>query len=200
MSLMVSISGIRGVVGESLTPEVVVRYVSAYAAWCRRGASHTPAIVVGRDGRITGLPLADLITATLAMHGAHVRDIGICPTPTVQLAVEHEHADGGISITASHNPMQWNGMKFLAPSGMFLNGAENAAFWALAVAQQTPATWDTLGSRVVDSTWLTKHINLVLALPFVDKAMIRKRRFRVVVDCVDAAGGTVFPPAQGTRL
>lgn len=193
MSLIVSISGIRGVVGESLTPEVIVRYATAFAAWCRTRSGHAPTVIVGRDGRITGLPVADLVIGTLTLHGAHVRDIGICPTPTVQLAVEHEHAGGGISITASHNPMQWNGLKFLAPSGMFLDAAENAELWALADQSHSLASWDTIGRRRDDTAWIRRHIDLVLGLPLVNAAEIRRRSFRVVIDCVDAAGGAIVP-------
>lgn len=193
MSLMVSISGIRGIVGETLTPDVIVRYVSAYGAYCRQYAPTAPVVVVGRDGRITGGPVADLIISTLSMSGVSVKDIGICPTPTVQLAVEHEHAAGGISVTASHNPMQWNGMKFMAPTGLFLDAAENAAFWALAEQQHPYARWDAMGTITRIPAWVQRHVDLVLALPLIDTESIRKRRFRVVVDCVDAAGGGIVP-------
>jgi len=198
MSLMVSISGIRGIVGESLTPEVIIRYVSAYAAYCREQGSEAPVVVVGRDGRITGGPLTDLIISTLSLSGASVIDIGVCPTPTVQLAVEHERAAGGISVTASHNPMQWNGMKFMAPTGLFLDAAENAVFWALAEKQHPFAPWDGIGTITRMPTWVQRHIDMVLALPLVDRETIRKRRFRVVVDCVDAAGGGIVPPLLKT--
>jgi len=193
MALMVSISGIRGVVGESLTPEVIIRYVTAFGAYCRTHQPGSATVVVGRDGRITGGAITDLIISTLTMSGVSVQDIGICPTPTVQLAVEHEHAAGGIAVTASHNPMQWNGMKFMAPTGLFLDGQENAAFWALAEKNHPYARWDAVGRAVRNTTWLQKHIDLVLNLPFVQRETIRKRHFRVVLDCVDAAGGAIVP-------
>ncbi|MEW6062240.1 MAG: phosphoglucosamine mutase, partial [Bacteroidota bacterium] len=127
MSLMVSISGIRGVVGESLTPEVVVKYAAAFAEYAKFGT-----IIIGRDGRITGNSIASIVSSTLLQMGCNVIDLGICPTPTVSLAVERLHAAGGIAITASHNPMIWNGLKFIAPTGMFLNAEENRVFWSIA--------------------------------------------------------------------
>jgi phosphomannomutase len=193
MPLMVSISGIRGVIGESLSPDIISRYAAGFAAYVRRYDGEAPLVVVGRDGRITGKPVADILTATLAMCGVRVCDIGICPTPTVQLAVEGLHASGGISIPASHNPMQWNGMKFIAPTGMFLDGAENAEFWALAASPARYAGWREFGAVSADPSWIQKHIDAVLALHYLDIAKIRKRRFRVVLDCVNAAGGVIMP-------
>jgi phosphomannomutase len=119
---MVSISGIRGIVGESITPEVAVRYASAFGEYCLKRSSAIPTVVIGRDGRVTGKYLTDLIVSTLRAKGVHVRDLGVCPTPTVQLAVERTGASGGIVITASHNPSQGNGMKFVASTGMFIDG------------------------------------------------------------------------------
>lgn len=191
MSLMVSISGIRGIVGESLTPETIVRYASAFARYC--AGTGRPLIIVGRDGRSTGPFVMDLITGALRSAGADVRSLGICPTPTVQLAVEHERAAGGISVTASHNPMPWNGMKFVAPSGMFLDAAQNRAFWALADAPPVYAPWAEIGTLTQDDSWIQKHIDAVMALPYLDPETIRARRFRIVLDCVNAAGGVIVP-------
>ncbi len=193
MSLMVSISGIRGVIGESLTPEIISRYTAGFATYVRRYDAETPLVVVGRDGRITGKPVADIIISTLAMCGVRVCDIGICPTPTVQLAVEGLRASGGISVTASHNPMQWNGMKFIAPTGMFLDAAENEEFWGLAASPARYSPWKEFGSVNADGSWIQKHIDAVLALHYIDVERIRKRRFRVVLDCVNAAGGAIMP-------
>ena len=193
MSLMISISGIRGVVGDTLTPEVAVRYAAAFGEYCRRKNPENPSVVVGRDGRVTGPPIADLICSTLRSTGSDVRYLGICPTPTVQLAVEHENATGGISVTASHNPLQWNGMKFVAASGMFLDAEENRELWAIADLTPHYVPWDRLGTLTHDETWLQKHIDAVLSLTTIDPALIRKRRFRVVLDCVNAAGGLIVP-------
>lgn len=190
---MVSISGIRGVVGETLTPETAVKYAAAFAEYCAARSGTKPTIVVGRDGRITGAMLSDIICGTLIAAGADVRLLGICPTPTVQLAVERGHAAGGISITASHNPMQWNGMKFIADTGMFLDGGENRQFWALAETPRSYRDWKSTGTLAPDSSWIQKHIDAVLSLPFLDPAPIRKRNLKVVLDCINAAGGVIVP-------
>ncbi|MEW5797745.1 MAG: phosphoglucosamine mutase [Bacteroidota bacterium] len=189
MSLMVSISGIRGVVGVSLTPDVIIKYVSAFAEYTNRGT-----LVVGRDGRITGHSIANLIAATLVQAGCTVVDIGICPTPTVGLAVEQMKAAGGIAITASHNPMIWNGMKFIAPTGMFLNGTENRTFWNLADHGNFKyAPWDKQGKIQVKTDFINEHIQAILSLPYIDKKKIAARKFKVVVDCVNASGGIIVP-------
>ena len=189
MSLMVSISGIRGVVGESLTPEVVVRYAAAFAEYCRKGP-----IVIGRDGRSTGSVIANLAVSTLLAKGSDVIAIGICPTPTVQLGVEKLHAAGGISVTASHNPMVWNGLKFLASTGLFLNAEENTAFWAIADAPaRNYAAWEALGRHSKAPDLIGYHIEQILNLPYVDTPAIARKRFKVVVDCVNAAGSVIVP-------
>lgn len=194
MSLMLSVSGLRGVIGETLTPETVARYAVAFGEYCRRRTGHKPEIVLGRDGRVTGKVFANIISSSLLCTGADVRALGICPTPTIQIAVERIGAAGGISVTASHNPMQWNGMKFVGPSGMFLDAEENADLWAIADARSTSfAAWDALGMHMVDDTWLRKHIDTVLELQYVDKQKIRSRGFKVVVDCINTAGGAIVP-------
>ncbi len=194
MSLMVSISGIRGIVGETLTPEVVTRYATAFGRYCTPASGQAPTIVVGRDGRATGGVFTDIIIAALRATGARVVSLGISPTPTVQLAVEHIGAAGGISVTASHNPMQWNGMKFVAATGMFLDADENARLWAL--AEETPryVPWDRLGGVSVETEWLHRHIDQVLSLPYLDVPSLRRRKLRVVADCINASGGLIVPP------
>jgi phosphomannomutase len=189
MSLMVSISGIRGVVGSSLTPEVVVRYVAAYAQYCNEGT-----IAIGYDGRITGKPLAQLVSAILQHAGCDVLDLGICPTPTVALAVERLKTAGGISITASHNPIVWNGLKFFSPTGLFLDTEENEAFWQIAnEGNFTYALWDEQGKYSNSTDFLDKHIELILKLPFIDVPKLQQRRFKVAVDAVNAAGSFCVP-------
>jgi phosphomannomutase len=189
MSLMVSISGVRGVVGSTLTPDVVVRYASAFAEYCNRGV-----IVVGRDGRITGKPITHFVTSTLVSMGCDVIGLGICPTPTVQLAVERCRAAGGIAVTASHNPIIWNGLKFLANSGMFLDSPQNAI---LRTIVQKPdrqyVPWDQTGGFTADSTWIDKHIAAILEIPYLNLQRLRRRKFKVVVDCVNAAGSVIVP-------
>ena len=186
---MVSISGIRGIVGESLTPEAVVKYAAAFAEYSNGGT-----IVLGRDGRITGASIGHIVSSTLSQMGCNVVAIGICPTPTVALAVEKMRAAGGIAVTASHNPMQWNGLKFMAPNGMFLNGDENRKFWHIADRGTFHyAAWDAQGKHIADSSFIDKHIAAVLSLPYIKIDQIRKRKIKVVVDCVNAAGGAIVP-------
>lgn len=186
---MVSISGIRGVVGTTLTPEVVVKYAAAYSEYCERGP-----IALGRDGRISGPPIADLVSAALRHMGSNVIDLGVVPTPTVALAVERLGLAGGISVTASHNPMIWNGLKFFSRTGLFLNGDENRAFWAIADRGRFEyRPWDRLGQRTDRQDVRELHITSVLEMPVLRPEVIRKRRLRVVVDCVNASGGTVVP-------
>jgi len=181
------------VIGETLTPEITVQYAAAFGEYCRRRSGGKPSVVVGWDGRVTGSMITNLACSTLAATGADVRLLGICPTPTVQLAVEKEHASGGISITASHNPVEWNGMKFIAPTGMFLDGRENQEFWSLAEKPGRYVRWKEVGAIATDDTWLQRHVDDVFALPFLDPSLVRRRRFRVVLDCVNAAGGVIVP-------
>lgn len=189
MSLMVSISGIRGIVGESLSPEIVIKYASAFAEYSNHGT-----IVIGRDGRITGHSIANLVSSTLLQKGCDVIDLGICPTPTVGLAVERMRAAGGIAITASHNPMIWNGMKFIAPTGMFLNAQENRKFWSLADHGNFKyMAWDKQGTLQVKADFINEHIQAILSLPYIDKKKIAARKLKVVVDCVNASGGIIVP-------
>jgi phosphomannomutase len=189
MSLMVSISGIRGIVGESLTPETIVKYAAGFAEYCKRGT-----IIVGRDGRITGKSIADIVVATLLQMGCKVVSLGICPTPTVGLAIEKMHAAGGIVITASHNPMIWNGLKFIGSSGMFLNGEENRQFWAISdQGYFSYKKWNDQGTLTEDPDFINEHINTILALPCIKRTEIAGRKLKVVVDCVNTAGGNIAP-------
>ncbi len=186
---MVSISGIRGVVGSDLTPEVVVRYASAFAEYCNRGT-----IVIGRDGRITGKNVGNILASTLLQMGCEVLAIGICPTPTVALAVEKKKAAGGISITASHNPMQWNGLKFFASTGLFLDGEENQELWKIAGRpSRAYMPWDHQGTHTSIERFIDDHLQTVLSLPYMQPRKIKERKLKVVLDCVNAAGGVIVP-------
>ena len=193
MALMVSISGLRGIVGRSLTPEVIIRYAAAFAEYCARRSPGNPTVVLGGDGRSTGRMVTELAAGALLAKGMRVLTLGVCPTPTVQLAVEHERAAGGIAVTASHNPMEWNGLKFIAPTGMFLDGEENRQFWAIAGEEQTYCSWEGTGREVAAPGWLRKHVEAVLGLPGIDPPSVRRRRFTVVLDCINAAGGAIVP-------
>ncbi len=191
---MVSISGIRGIVGESLLPETVVRYAGAFGEYCRQRYSGNPEVVIGRDGRVTGRFITHLVASTLVSTGVRVRALGVCPTPTVALATERTDAAGGISVTASHNPMQWNGLKFMGSTGMFLNAEENQRVWDIAdTGSVTHARWDMIGTHVADQEWVQQHIDAVLSLPYLDVARIRRRKLRIVLDAVNAAGGIIVP-------
>ena len=190
--LMVSVSGIRGRVGEALTPEVVSRYAAAFGAWSiARGGSRS--IVVGRDSRVSGQMFHRIVVGTLQLAGCDVIDIGLTTTPGCQLAVEHHHAAGGLMLSASHNPIEWNALKFIGASGLFLEAAEGTAMRALVESGIPYATWDRIGAVVEDPDAAARHIDAVLAIPYVDVEAIRARRFKVALDCVRGAGATIMP-------
>jgi phosphomannomutase len=199
MTLIKSISGIRGTVGgaagENLTPVDIVRFTSAYYSHIRRAADSTRAtIVVGRDARLSGRMVQDLVVATLTACGADVIDCGLCTTPGVEMAVTHFRADGGIILTASHNPRQWNALKLLDARGEFLSAEAGAEILRTADAEDfSYASVDELGRVVERVDFTPTHIAAVLALPLVDAAAIRARRFRVVVDAVNSVGGVAIP-------
>jgi len=190
-TLMVSVSGMRGHVGTDLTPELVARYAAALGAWAV--AAGKPRVVLGRDSRTSGPMFARAAAAGLMSVGATVIDVGMVPTPTVQMAVEHHRAGAGLILTASHNPIEWNALKFVGPDGIFLDAADGAAVRAL--AEQGPARqgWDGLGDAVMDPDAVERHFQAILALPFLDLAAIRQRRFRVALDTVRGAGGGSVP-------
>ena len=190
--LMVSVSGIRGRVGEALTPEVVARYAAAFGAWAI-GRGSSKAVVLGRDSRVSGPMFHRVATAALQSVGCTIIDIGLTTTPTCQLAVEHHHAAGGLMLSASHNPIEWNALKLIGPSGLFLEAAEGQAMRAL-VEQGIPrATWDRLGTVEGDDRAIQRHVDRVLAIPYIDVEGIRRRRFRVALDCVRGAGAAIMP-------
>jgi phosphomannomutase len=189
MPLIRSISGLRGTIGDSLTPDVVARYAAAFAEYSGGGT-----IVVGRDGRPSGRWIEEVVVGTLVACGVNVRAIGIAPTPTVQLATEKSEASGGISITASHNPSQWNGLKFLNSDGIFLGPDECDDFFVVVDRGRSSfASWDALGTFEDAADTIERHVEQTLALPFVDLDALRARRFRVVVDAVNASGSVAVP-------
>jgi phosphomannomutase len=190
--LMVSVSGIRGRVGEGLTPEVVIRYAGAFGAWAT-GRGKSRVIVVGRDSRVSGPMFHRIVLGALESVGCRVIDIDLTTTPTCQLAVEHHHAAGGLMISASHNPIEWNALKFIGPSGLFLEAAEGAEMRSLVDRGIPNVTWDKLGTIERDDDAIERHIARVLSIPFLDVEGIRKRRFHVALDCVRGAGATIMP-------
>jgi phosphomannomutase len=190
--LMVSVSGIRGRVGAGLTPEVVASYAAAFGAWAIASDASKP-VVVGRDSRVSGPMFHRIVVGTLQSVGARVIDLGLTTTPTCQLAVEHHHAGGGLMISASHNPIEWNALKCIGPTGLFLDAVEGAAFRSL-VGQSFPrATWERLGAVDADDEAPARHIDAVLALPMIDVQRIRARHLHVALDCCRGAGAVIMP-------
>ena len=191
--LMVSVSGVRGRVGEALTPEIMAKFAAGFGAWARAKAAGEARIVVGRDSRVSGPMFHPVVISALQSVGCDIIDVGMAPTPTIQLAVEYHHAAGGLAITASHNPIEWNALKFIGPSGLFLDGDEAKQMRAVVDGDIPRATWDKLGEMTPDYDAATRHIESILALPFIDVEKIKKRRFRVALDCVRGAGGAFMP-------
>jgi len=198
-TLMVSVSGIRGHVGSDLTPELVARYAAALGAWSRSaqpagGSRGRPAVVLGRDSRTSGPMFAQAAAAGLMSVGVDVIDLGMVPTPTVQLAVEHHHAAAGLILTASHNPIEWNALKFVGPDGIFLDAEAGKAVQALADRGPERMGWSGLGTLQLDPGAIARHLDAILALPMIDASTIRSRRFKVALDCVRGAGTTAIVP------
>ncbi len=199
MTLIKSISGIRGTIGgapeDGLNPLAIVKFVAAYATFIRENTSvDTNKVVVGRDARISGPMVRDVVVGTLVGMGFDVVDIGLATTPTTEIAVAMERACGGIILTASHNPRQWNALKLLNENGEFLNAAEGAEVLRIAGSEVfTFADVDHLGKVIADATYKQKHIQRVLDLPLVDVEAIRAANFRVAIDCVNSVGGIVLP-------
>ena len=190
--LMVSVSGIRGRVGEALTPEIMATYAAAFGAWAVQKNPGRP-IVVGRDSRVSGPMFHRVALGALQSVGANVVDIGLTTTPTCQLSVEDHHAGGGLMLSASHNPIEWNALKFIGPTGMFLEAAEGTAMRAIAERGIPRATWDRLGSVESDSGAAARHLQRILKIPYLDIEGIRARKFHVALDCVRGAGAVIVP-------
>ena len=199
MTLIKSISGIRGTIGgkagEGLNPLDIVKFTSAYATLIRRTSTvKNNKIVVGRDARISGEMVKNVVCGTLMGMGFDVVNIGLASTPTTELAVTMAGACGGIILTASHNPKQWNALKLLNEHGEFLNAAEGEEVLRIAEAEAFEyADIDHIGSYIEDNTYNEKHIESVLALKLVDVEAIRRANFRVAIDCVNSVGGIILP-------
>jgi len=199
MTLIKSISGIRGTiggkVGEGLSPIDTVRFTAAYGTWIQnRCQIQLPTVVVGRDARISGDMIRQLVISTLQALGINVFDIGLSTTPTVELAVQMQNADGGIILTASHNPKQWNALKLLNEKGEFINADDGAEVLAIAESDDYNfAEVDDLGKYYSDDTYIQKHIDSVLKLKWVNINAIKSANFKVVVDAVNSTGGIAVP-------
>src|SRR3954467_1702531 len=171
-TLMISVSGIRGHVGTDLTPELVARYAAALGSWAGSQSTHRPAhptgrpsVVLGRDARTSGAMFSRAAAAGLMSVGVEVIDLGIVPTPTVQLAVEHHHAAAGLILTASHNPIEWNALKFVGPDGIFLDAAAGQTVRTLAEQGPPRSSWADLGGVREDPQAIQRHIDAILDLP-----------------------------------
>jgi phosphomannomutase len=193
--LMVSVSGVRGRVGEALTPEIVVRFATAFGAWIRDTRGAEPKVILARDSRTSGPMFERAVMAGLQATGCDVIHVGLAPTPTALLAIRHHHADGGIVVTASHNPVEWNALKFASAAGMFLDADEASAMRAL-LDRPTDhlATWDAIGRVIPDDGAIVRHLDAVLSIRYLDVEAIRARRFRVALDCIRGAGAALLPP------
>jgi len=199
VALIKSISGIRGTiggqVGQGLTPVDVVKYAAAFGTWVKKYSKNQRVhIVVGRDARISGDMVNNLVLGTLQGLGIDAIDIGVSTTPTVEIAVPEENADGGIIITASHNPKQWNALKLLNEKGEFISEKDGAE--VLKIAEQEAFSFaevNALGKIKKNDTYFQKHISRILDLSLVDVEAIKARNFRVVIDCVNSSGGVVLP-------
>lgn len=199
MTLIKSISGIRGIIGgrpgEGLSPVDIIKFTAAYSEWIRRSKTGKKCnLILGRDARPTGEVISRLVSGTIASMGIDVTDLGLATTPTVEIAVTGEKADGGIIITASHNPVQWNALKLLNDKGEFISAADGAEILEIADNMDYSfAGYEKTGSITQDKSYHTRHIDLVLAMPGVNIEKIRSRGFTVAVDCVNSVGGLVLP-------
>ena len=204
MTLIKSISGIRGtiggVVGDNLTPVDAVKFASAYGTWIKQQAQPSNpttgkvTVVIGRDARISGPMIHNLVMNTLIGLGIDVIDLGLSTTPTVEIAVPLEKAQGGIILTASHNPKQWNALKLLNHKGEFLSGADGAQILSIAEAEAFDfSEVDDLGTVTVNDAYMDIHIDEVLQLPLVDAEAVAQRKYKVVVDAVNSSGGIIIP-------
>lgn len=198
MALIKSISGIRGTIGgrsgNGLTPLDVVKFTAAFGQWLRQRNPSKQTVVIGRDGRLSGEMISKLVSSTLQGLGLNVIDLGLSTTPTVELAVPAEEAAGGIILTASHNPIQWNALKLLNETGEFISAQDGADVLSIAEEESFDfAEVRKLGSYQLNTSWLQKHIDMILALPLVDRNAIVTRNFRIVVDAVNSTGGIAVP-------
>ena len=197
MALIKSISGIRGTIGgkpgTNLSPLDIVKFTAAYAGWLTAsGANNT--VVIGRDGRMSGKMVSNLCSSTLIACGFDVIDIGITTTPTVEIAVKEEKAGGGIILTASHNPKEWNALKLLNSEGEFLNAAAGAEILRIAEFEEYNFTSvEKLGKSFFDDSYMAKHIAAVVNYPLVDVAAIKKAKLKIVVDAINSSGATYIP-------
>ncbi|MBT3571203.1 MAG: phosphoglucosamine mutase, partial [Flavobacteriales bacterium] len=198
MTLIKSISGIRGTiggcVGDALTPLDIVRFTASYATFIRKQSSSSNTIIIGRDARISGEMVSNIVSGTLIGCGFDVLDVGLSTTPTIEVAVQIEQSAGGIIITASHNPKQWNALKLLNDKGEFLSAKDGEEILELAENDAfTFSEVDDLGKYTFDDSFNDKHIEEVLNLNLVNVDLVKSAGFKVVVDAVNSTGGFMIP-------
>lgn len=198
MTLIKSISGIRGTIGgapdEGLTPLDIVKFTSAYGTWLKRNNTGKMKVVIGRDARLSGTMVTNIVSGTLQGLGIDVIDLDLSTTPTVEVAVPMEGAQGGIILTASHNPKQWNALKLLNEKGEFISAQDGTDLLAIAEANAFDyAEVDDLGEYSKDDSYLNKHIQSILDLELVDVEVIKSKNFKVAIDCVNSTGGIFLP-------
>jgi phosphomannomutase len=198
MALIKSISGFRGTIGgrpnDNLTPIDIVKFASAYGTWLKQKSAGPKKVVVGRDGRISGNMVANLVEQSLIALGIDVIQLGLSTTPTVEMCVVFEKADGGIILTASHNPKEWNALKLLNHKGEFVNAAEGKTILSLAANEDFDyADIDQMGKIILNGTSLQKHIDAIVNYPLVDIAAINKAQFSIVVDAINSSGAFAVP-------
>lgn len=198
MTLIKSISGIRGTIGgkagQSLSPIDIVKYTSSYVAWVKNKQPNAAKIIVGRDARISGAMVRNIVVSTIQSLGLDVIDLGLSTTPTVEMAVQFAAADGGIILTASHNPREWNALKLLNHKGEFISAEDGQ--WILNHAENEHVSFssiDHIGSVISDNNFMQEHIDAILNHPLVDKEAIKKRNFKIVIDPINSTGATFVP-------
>lgn len=193
MPLIASISGVRGVFGDGLDPATLVRFATAFGTWCRGRGKGAPTIVVGRDARVTGELCERIVVGSLQSVGCNVVKAGLATTPTVQMAVIQDRATGGIMLSASHNPAQWNALKLFNELGEYLTAAQGGEVLSIAEAgKSVVARYDRIGS-VSEKDYLPSHLDAILALPYIDPDRIAGAEFKVAVDAVNSVGGFAIP-------
>ena len=210
MALIKSISGIRGTIGgkpgNTLSPLDVVRFTAAYGTWLKtekvdKSVAGNPKVVIGRDGRISGAMVQRLVISTLNALAIDVIDLGLSTTPTVEMAVVFEKASGGIILTASHNPKEWNALKLLNNDGEFISGDDGAKILQIAEAEDFNfAGVDELGTYTEDHHALQKHIDAVINYPLVDRAAIKNSNFKIVLDAINSTGATAVPALSSALI
>ena len=188
-SLMVGVSGVRGIIGEGLSPEIITRFAAALGTYLGPGP-----IIIGKDTRPSGLMVENAVIAGLMSVGTNIINIGVAPTPTIQFAIKKQGLSGGVIISASHNPEQWNAIKFLGREGILLNQEQGIEVVEIAESHSVRhSEWNNLGTITQFDGALDEHINAILELPFINLPQIRRKKYKVVMDCINGAGSTILP-------